>query len=183
MTTTTFELPEDVSVELSNIAEQLKITPTQTVRLALSHFLQSETLANGLEGVARIDDGEALVDFPELKEELGIDIKFHALAMEELEELSEEEQVAILEEIIDRITTEDDELSESLDLVLKEEGENQVVVSEFSFGDVVYQIGNMVAIYHIAMIEDAEDEDEEDEEEIEGEVIENGAEESVSSSH
>lgn len=167
MATLTIDIPDDVFTELSNIADQLKITAEECVQLSLNHLLQTHTLDSALEGSARIDDGEELVDFPELKEELGLDIKFHPMAMEELEALTEEEQVSILEELISRITSEDVELEDTLDLVLKDQDEKQTILSEFDFGDVVYQIGSTIVIYHIAILNEIEEEDGEDEEEDE----------------
>ena len=170
----TINLPDDFSTELTEIANQLKLPPEQCVMLALSHFLQTDTVENAIEGVARTNDGETLVDFPELKQELGLDLKFHPQAMEELESLSEEEQVEILGELIERITAKEEELHDTIDLVLKEENANQLVLSGFGFGDVIYQIGDNILIYHIALMDEfedeEEDEDEEDETELEDEV-------------
>ncbi|MBS0287298.1 MAG: hypothetical protein JSR17_08385 [Proteobacteria bacterium] len=166
MATLNIQLTDDFNSELTNIAEQLKVSPEQCVQLALHHFFQTDTVENAIEAIARIDDGQALVDFPELKEELGIDIKFHPDAMDELESVSEEDQIDILERLINRISANEDELEATLDIVLKEQGENQLVLSGFSFGDIVYELGENVVIYHIALIEDSEeDEDEGDDEE------------------
>ncbi len=173
MTTMNIDLPEEMFEEFNNIAEQLTLSHTECVQLALNHFFQTHILESAVEGIARIDDGESLVAFPELKEELGLDITFHPMAMEELETLTEEEQVIILEEVINRITQEtaDEQDDDDLDLVLKDLGDKQIVLSEFDFGDVVYQIGQSVVIYHIAILEDNEDEMdiEEDEDTIEHE--------------
>lgn len=168
MTTLQLNVPDDAMAELAIVAEQLKLSPEQCVLLALNHFIQTDTVGNAIEGQSRIGDGEALVDFPELKEEVGIDIQFHPTAMEELETLEEEAQVHVLGELIERISAEEEELTETLDLVLKDDPENQVVISGFSFGDVVYTIGENVVIYHIAFIEEDEYDDE-DEEELEAE--------------
>lgn len=163
MTTMTLDIPDEIYSELTNIAEQLKITPQECLQLSLNHLFQTHTLDSALEGSSRIDDGQDLVDFPELKEELGMDIKFHPQAMEELEALTEEEQVTILEELITRITSEEFEVEDTLDLVLKDHEDKQTVLSEFDFGDVVYQIGQIIAIYHISVLNDIEDLDEEEE--------------------
>lgn len=182
MATLNIQLTDDFQSELSNIAEQLKISPEQCVQLALHHFFQTDTVENAIEGSLRMSDGQELVDFPELKEELGIEIKFHPDAMEELESVSEEDQIDILERLISRISANEDELEATLDIVIKEQGENQLVLSGFSFGDIVYELGESVVIYHIALIEEddeaeGDDEDEEDEEiedefEVEDEVEE-----------
>ena len=76
MATLNIQLTDDFHSELSNIAEQLKISPEQCVQLALHHFFQTDTVENAIEGSMRMTDGQTLVDFPELKEELGIEIKF-----------------------------------------------------------------------------------------------------------
>lgn len=171
MTTLQLNVPDDAMTELSIVAEQLKLSPEQCVLLALNHFIQTDAVGNAIEGQSRIGDGEALVDFPELKEEVGIDIQFHPVAMEELETLEEEAQVHVLGELIERISAEEEELTDTLDLVLKDDPDNQIVLSSFSFGDVVYTIGETVVIYHIAFIEeeDYDDEDEDEETEVEAE--------------
>jgi len=170
MATLNLTIPDDIFAELSIIATQLKQTPEQAVLLALNHLLQTSTVENAIEGIARIEDGETLVDFPELQDELGIEIKFHPDAMDELESVEEEDQIEILEQLITRISSEEeDEIENTLDLVLKEEEENQVVLSGFDFGDIIYQLGQNMIIYHIALNEaekgEDEDEDEEDEDE------------------
>ncbi len=176
MATLTIQLTDDFSSELNSLAEQLKITPEQCVQLALHHFFQTDTVENAIEAVERINDGEELVDFPELKEELGIDIKFHPSAMEELESVSEEDQIDILERLIGRISASEDELEATLDIVLKEQEDKQLVLSGFGFGDIVYELGEVVIIYHIALIEeDAEEEEFDEDEEEEEEDIEDEA--------
>ncbi len=175
MATLNIELTDDFNSELSHIAQQLKISPEQCAQLALHHFFQTDTVENAIEGALRMEDGQTLVDFPELKEELGIEIKFHPHAMEELESVSEEDQIDILERLINRISANEEELEATLDIVIKENGENQLVLSGFGFGDIVYELGENVVIYHIALIEedeadeDDEDEDEDDEDEDEEE--------------
>jgi len=163
-------VPDDAMAELSEVAEQLQLSPEQCVLLALNHFIQTDTVGNAIEGQSRMGDGEALVDFPELKEEVGIDIQFHPIAMEELETLDEEAQVHVLGELIERISAEEEELTDTIDLVLKDDPVNQVVLSSFSFGDVVYTIGESVAIYHIAFVEEDEYEDEDEDETAEDEA-------------
>ena len=166
MANLTLNLPDDVYAELSNIAAQLKISPEQCSQLALQHFLQTDSIENAIEGVSRVDDGEELVDFPELKEELGIEIRFHPDAMEELESVSEEDQIEILEQLISRISDQEEDLEATLDIIISEQGENQIVLSGFNFGDIVYQLGKNIIIYHIALIEEEDEGDEEDEDEI-----------------
>ncbi len=176
MANLTLEIADDVYSELSTLAEQLKISPEQCAQLALHHFLQTDTIENAIEGVARMEDGQELVDFPELKEELGIEVKFHPDAMDELESVTEEDQIEILERLINRISAHEEELEATLDIVIKEIGENQIVLSGFGFGDIVYQLGENVVIYHIALI-DEEDEDEDEEDDSEDELDEEDAEE------
>lgn len=165
MTMLQINVPDEAMTELSEVAEQLQLSKEQCVLLALNHFIQTDTAGNAIEGQSRIGDGEALVDFPELKEEVGIDIQFHPVAMEELETLDEETQVHVLGELIERISADEEELTDTIDLVLKDDPVNQVVLSSFSFGDVVYTIGETVVIYHIAFIEEDEYEDEEEDDE------------------
>lgn len=166
MTTLTIDIPEPFHAELSEIAKQLKQTPEQCAVLALSFFLQTDTSENAIEGFSRIGDNQTLVDFEELKEEIGIEVQFHPNAMDELESLEEEEQIELLDEFITRISAQSEE-ENSIDLVLKEEGDEQIVLSSFEFGDIIYKLGTNIIIYHIALSleEDDEEDDEEDEEE------------------
>lgn len=173
MATLTVTIPDDVFAELKTVAEQLQQTPEQCAYLSLCHFLQAPTVDSALEGMARIEPAVEYVDFPELKTAYGIDIQFHPMAIEELEALTEEEQTSLLEELIDRISDEDPDAEEMMDLVLKDNGDHQIVLSEFPFGDVVYKIGQTIVVYHIALVEDSaeEEEDDEEEEEIQAESI------------
>ncbi len=161
----TVNVPDELNEVLSEIASGLKETPENCLLLALNHLMQTDTLDNAIEGVSRIDDGQALVDFPALKEELDIDIQFHPQAMEELEELEEEDQIEVLEQFVERISEEDAELLSELDLAIKETAEGQVILSSFDFGEIVYQSGESTIIYHLAMAELEEDDDEEEEDE------------------
>lgn len=166
MARVTLELPDEFYAELQDAASQMKMTPENCVELALTHFMQSHALMSAIEALSRIDDGETLVDFPELKEELELDIKFHPMAMEELDSLTEEEQVDVLEDLINRISGDEEELLETMDLVIREDGTNQIILSEFSFGQVVYQIGDVITIYYVGILEDASEDIEQDEIEI-----------------
>ncbi len=161
-------LSEELYAELSETAEQLQCTPEECFELALTHFIQSPALISTAEALSRMSDNEPLTDFPELKEELELNIQFHPMAMEELESLSEEDQVSVLEDLVNRISGENDDINELMDLVIKEAPDHQVVLSEFSFGHVVYKIGEAITIYYVGINEDNDDivnlETEEDEE-------------------
>lgn len=167
MASITLQLPDEFYAELNDTANQLKSTPEQCLELALAHFMQSHALMSAIEAIARMEDNEPLVDFPELKEELELDIKFHPMAMDELESLTEEEQVTVLEDLINRISGENEEMDDSLDLVIKDTPDYQVILSEFSFGQVVYKISDVITIYFVGIIEDEDDETEEEEEDEE----------------
>ena len=172
MATLTVTIPDEIYAEMATLAEHLKQTPEQSLNLAMCHFLQTTTLDSALEGIARTNNTDVtLVEFPELKESYGLDIRFHPMAIEEMEILTEEEQMSVLEELIDRISAENVEMENTLDLVILENGDSQIVLSEFSFGDVVYQIGEEITVYHIAFAEevlvDEEEESEEEEESVE----------------
>jgi hypothetical protein len=162
----TVNVPDELFEVLSEIASSLKESPENCLMLALNHLMQTDTLDNAIEGVSRMDDGQALVDFPALKEELDIDIQFHHQAMEELEALEEEDQIEVLGQFVERISEEEAELLPELDLAIKETPDGQVILSSFDFGEIVYQSGESTIIYHLAMEElEDEDDDEEDEEE------------------
>lgn len=181
MSSISINIPKEYFTEISKVAVQLKKSPEECVQLAIDYFLQTDAVDNAIDGIARIEDGEPLIDFPELKTELGIEIKFHPQALLELEAVSEEDQIEILEELINRIVTKDEDPEEgTLDLVLKEEGLNQLLLSSFDFGDVVYQVGQNISIYYIALLEDEDDEDDDEleiEDELEDEALEEALEE------
>jgi len=164
MTSININTSPELEGELNKAAQALGISLDQTAQLAFHYFLQSNTLINALEGVSRIEETVELVNFPELQEEFGLDLQFHPKAMEELQTLHEDEQIVILEEIINRVSEEESD-DEMLDLVLKEAADHQIVISEFSFGDVVYQIGDAVTVHHIAIFDEFEDDDEDDDDE------------------
>lgn len=164
-------IPDNLFSELSNIASQLKQTPEQCLLLALNHFIKTDTVENAIEGIARAEDSAALVDFPEFKEEVGIALQLHPLAMDELETLELEDQMEVLGQLIERISGEkEDEESTPLDLDLREQATGQLKLSGFSFGDIIYQIGQNITIYHIALLEDDMDEDFDDEDDMDEEV-------------
>lgn len=165
MTSITLQLSEELHAELSETAAHLKCTPQECLELALTHFVQSPALISSAEALARLEDNKPLADFPELKEELELDIKFHPLAMEELESLTEEEQVSVLEDLVNRISGENDEFNDHMDLVIKETEDYQIVLSEFSFGQVVYKIGEAIVVYYVGILEEIDEFDEIDEEE------------------
>lgn len=178
MATININIPEEILSDLSDVAAQLKLNAEQCMKLALSHFLQSDALTNAMEGVSRTEDDQILMDFPELQQELNMNIKFHPQAMEELESLPPEAQINVLEQLLIRITSEEEMLEETLDLVLDEDETSQLLLSEFNFGDVIYQTSPAtIKIYHIALLENEEeneldDLDEEDFEEDEEEFNE-----------
>lgn len=159
----TLSLSDDLFSELSDTATALKCTLPEFIELAVSHFFQTPTLENSLEAMERISDQEALVDFPELRDELELDIKFHPLAIEELESLSQEDQITILENLVSRISEESDD--EAVDLVIKETPEYQIVLSEFHFGQVVYKIGESIIVYYVSVSDDYFENNAHDEEE------------------
>lgn len=167
MANITLQLSEELYAELSETAAHLKCTPQECLELALTYFVQSPALISSTEALTRLEDNEPLADFPELKEELELDIKFHPMAMEELESLTEEEQVSVLEDLVNRISGENDDLNDLMDLVIKETPDYQIVLSEFSFGQVVYKIGDAIVVYYVGILEDISDELDEMEEEEE----------------
>jgi predicted transcriptional regulator len=158
MPTISITVPDEIYEEFSSLAEQLKQSPQECAMLALNHFMQTDTIENAIEGVARMQDTtEELIPFPELKEELGLDVKFHPMAMDELEGLEEEDQIEVLESLIHRMANEEELDDDAIDLLLKETPEGQVKISVFPFGDITYLVGPTIVVYHIALAEMDED--------------------------
>lgn len=161
MATLTIEIPNELLEELEEVTEELKISTSETVMLALSFIMQQDTLDNAIEGISRVDDEEnsEVISFPEIKEEFELDINFHASAMEELEELDEEEQTELIGQLIERLSQEDEDLDDEVDLVLRDQEEASLILSCFDFGDIIYQLSDEITIYHIAIHEPLEDEE------------------------
>jgi len=157
-------LSEELSLELNDVATQLQRTPEECMQLALQYFLQTPSLDNIIEGTSRAKETSPLLDFPQLKEEVGVEVQFHPMAMNELEALTEEEQITILDAIMTCISDDEEALEESLELVLEEKGDSQLVLSQFGFGEIIYEMGETIKIYHIALFEDENEEEMEEEE-------------------
>lgn len=164
MKTLSIQLPDELYDEFINISSQLKISPDDCALLAISHLMQTDSFQNAMEAMERYQDGQKLIEIPEFQEELDVILRFHPLAKEELDTLDEESQVDILSELIDRTALDEEELEHTIDLVIKDNNDTQVVLSSFDFGDIIYEIGEDITIYHIAL-DDSEDEDEDDDEE------------------
>lgn len=166
MTTLSVNLPDDIYDEFVSIAEQLKISTDACALLAISYMTQTDVFQAAIEGMSRYQDGHPLVEMPEIQEELEVGLNLHPAAQEELESLDDESQITVLAELIERTTLDEDELEDTIDLVIKDNGESQVVLSSFSFGDVVYEVSDEINVYHISL-SDEDDEDEDDDEEDE----------------
>lgn len=155
------EIPDELLEELEDISEQLKTSTSETVMLALSYIMQTNTLENAIEGIARLDDDtdEEIISFPEIKEEIDLDINFQAAAMEELEALDEEDQIELIGHLIERLSMDEEVEDNNVDLILREEDDASVILSCFEFGDIIYRLGEDVTIYHIAMHDLLDDEE------------------------
>lgn len=168
MTNLTIELPDEVYSDLNEVAKRLNQTPEETTQMALSLLMQFDSLDFALIAIQRMNEEHETTPLPALQEEAELSLEFHPAAMEELQSLEEEDQVEVLSAFIERIVAEEDELEDTLDLVINENETEQVVLSSFDFGDIVYKIGDKVVIYMIGFpeLEDLEefDFDEEDEE-------------------
>lgn len=170
MTSLTIELPNDIFEDLSEVAKRLNQSPEETTQMALSLLMQFDSLDYALIATARINDGSETVPLPALAEEADLALEFHPAALEELQALEEDDQVEVLSSFIERIVAEEEDLENTLDLVITESENDQVVLSSFDFGDIVYRIGDKVIVYMIGLPEDSEfegfefEEEEEDEE-------------------
>lgn len=160
----TIDIPDELYDELEETAAELNIEASDLLMLSFNHFVQTDTIDNVIEGLDRSTmPDENLITFPELKEELDLDINFHPLAIEELESLEEEDQVELIGQLIERISQE--EAAEEVDLILKEDNDDTVLLSSFDFGDITYRINDeFITIYHIALnhtLDEGFDEEEE----------------------
>ena len=166
MPTLNLNIPDEIYGQVQEMSRQLKQTPEDFLLLALHHLIRTDTIDNTIEGITRMEDGEALLGFPELKEELGMEVQFHPMAMEELESLEEEDQIEVLGALIDRILGEDDPET-SLDLPICPTPNGVLTTSGFPFGDIIYIKGPALIVYHIALAEEEGDEIYDDEAEEE----------------
>lgn len=167
MTSLKIELPDDVYNDLGEVAKRLNQTPEETTQMALSLLMQFDSLDYALIATQRINDDQESVPLPALAEEADLALEFHPEALEELQSLEEDDQVEVLSSFIERIVAEEAELENTLDLVITENDNEQVVLSSFDFGDIVYKIGDKVVVYMIGLPPEEEFEEfdiEEDEE-------------------
>lgn len=170
MTSITIELPNDIYEDLSEVSKRLNQTPEETTQMALSLLMQFDSLDYALVATARINDDMETVPLPALAEESDLALEFHPAALEELQALEEDDQVEVLSSFIERIVAEEEELEDTLDLVITESETDQVVLSSFDFGDIIYRIGDKVVVYMIGLppeeaFEDFEEFDLEEEDE------------------
>lgn len=160
MTNLTIELPDEVYSDLNEVSKRLNQTPEETTQMALSLLMQFDSLDYALIAMQRMNDDQETTPLPALQEEAELSLEFHPAALEELQSLEEDDQVEVLTSFIERIVAEEDELEDTLDLVINENEKEQVVLSSFDFGDIVYKIGDKVVIYMIGFPELADfDED------------------------
>lgn len=153
MTSFTITLPDEIHADLAEVAKRLNQTPEETTQMALSLLMQFDSLDYALIAMQRINDGETIVPLPALADESELALEFHPLALEELQSLDEDDQIELLTELIERIVAEEEELEDTLDLVINESETEQVVMSSFEFGDVVYKISEKVVVYLIGIPE------------------------------
>lgn len=169
-------LPTEVANDISELASQLKQTPEEFIQMALSLLMQSNSLDNILASNDRIEDQKTLepidlglVDDP--ADELSdISLEIHPDANEEFNFFDEDQKAYILSALIDRITMELDEeedlFDSSIDLVIQESEDHQLLLSSFDFGEIVYTIGDKLVIYLLDISEhfnwEASDEDEDE---------------------
>ena len=151
MTSLKIDLPDEVYQDLNEVAKRLNQTPEETTQMALSLLMQFDSLEYALLAMQRVMDGQASMPLPALSEEAELALEFHPEALAELQSLSEDDQVAVLSELIERIVAEESDLEDTLDLVLNENEKEQVVLSSFDFGDIVYKIGDKVVVYLIGL--------------------------------
>ncbi len=168
MTSLTIELPDDVYEDLGEVAKRLNQTSEETTQMALSLLMQFDSLDFALVATARINDELETIPLPALADEADLALEFHPAALEELQALEEDDQVEVLSAFIERIVAEEEELDDTLDLVITENETDQVVLSSFDFGDIVYKIGEKVVVYLIGLPQEDEFEefDIEEEEEL-----------------
>ncbi len=153
MTSLNVDLPDEVYEDLSEVAKRLNQSPEETTQMALSLLMQFDALDYALIGSARMADGEETVPLPALGQDSDLMLEFHPQALEELQSLEEDDQVEVLTEFIERIVADEEELEDTLDLVINEDEDTQVVLSSFDFGDIVYKIADHVTIYMIGLPE------------------------------
>lgn len=163
MPTITIDLPNELYDELQETATDLNLEANELLMLSFNHFVQTDTIENVIEGLSRHDTpDENLISFSELKEELDLDINFHPLAIDELEALEEEDQIELIGQLIERISQEDE--IDDIDLILKENKNDSLLLSSFDFGDIIYRItDDLITVYHIALNEAFDEDFDEDE--------------------
>lgn len=170
MTVLNVELPNEILEDVIEVSKQLNQTPEELMQMALSLLMQSDSLDNAIEAKERMNDGQALVALPSLddKEDLELTIQLHPDALVEFSMLDEEDQLDVLNDLIERVVSEEGEeqsFDNTLDLVINETEDSQVILSSFEYGDIVYKVSDSISIYLLNLpdLVDDEFEDEEDE--------------------
>lgn len=170
MTVLNVNLPEEILEDVVDIAKQLDQTPEELMQMALSLLMQSDSLNNAIEAIDRTKDGKSPVPLPTVEdaEDAELSIELHPEALAEFSLLSEDDQLDVLSDLIERIASEGDEeedlFEDTLDLVINETEDSQTLLSSFTYGDVVYKVSDKIVIYLFDLPDlMGEDEFEEDE--------------------
>lgn len=153
MSTVNVTLPDEILADVSEVAKKLKQTPEEFMQMALSLLMQSDSLDNAMMAMERLNDGQNTVRLPAFDDEdPELSIELHPEALAELNMLDEEDQIDVLSDLIERVVSEDEpdfDLENTLDLVINESEESQLVLSSFEYGDIVYKISDKIVIYLI----------------------------------
>lgn len=172
MTVLNVELPNEILEDVIEVSKQLNQTPEELMQMALSLLMQSDSLDNAIEAKERMNDGQTPVALPALdKEDLELSIQLHPDALVEFSMLDEEDQLDVLSDLIERVVSEEGEepaFDNTLDLVINETEDSQVILSSFEYGDIVYKVSDSITIYLLNLpdlVDDEFEDAEEDEDE------------------
>jgi|GEM_PF-3193001 hypothetical protein len=158
MASISLDLNEEMNTNLSDLSKQLNQSPAECVEMALNLLMQYEGLEHALQGVGRVGDGQSPIELPAAGEnEAELKIAFHNAALEELQQLDEEDQIEVLSALTDRVYGETEE-DLGIDLIINENNQQQTILSSFDFGHVVYTLSEKgLTLYLIGLAPELEE--------------------------
>ncbi len=152
MSKLSIDLPTDVLESIEKISAQMRITPEAFAQMALSFFMQQNIAQLVVIALERIDDGAQLLRYSNSEESNEPEFSIHPDAKEELEQLDTDQQTALLESLLIKVTAldqdENHDYDQGLDLVLQHVENGQLLFSRLAEIDIIYMLSEKsVTVY------------------------------------
>lgn len=168
---------------LNDVSNQLNKTTEESVELALNFFLQMETVDYAILGKERFDSQSELIplalESEEDEDELEYKLKFHPDALEEYEELEDEQQMLAICALVTRLFNEDEEEEAEIietehfpEMLIDETESSELLLTHFPFGDIVYAVNDEAIEIYLINFSEVELGDDLEDENLEFEIDE-----------